>query len=94
MTAYDIPVQGKRPMAHQLRYWSVTLLLFVALGMFFERPAHAYTDPGSTLLLFQSIGAVASGALFYFRRKIRTLFTRSSAGKPTTPPGIMSRADS
>ena len=79
---------------YQLRYWSLTLLLFAALGLFFERPAHAYTDPGSTLLLFQSIGAVASGALFYFRRRLKTLFTRTPTKTEPSTPAMMSRVDS
>ena len=60
-------------MMQKVKYWSVTLLFVVALGMAFERPAHAYVDPGSCLLLFQSLGAVASGVLFYFRRRLKRL---------------------
>ncbi len=79
----------------KLTYWSLTLMLFVSLGLAFERPAHAYTDPGSALLLFQSLGAVASGVLFYFRRNIKRLFSRSSpATKTVTPAPAMSRVDS
>ncbi len=81
-------------MALRLKYWSVTFLLFMALGLFFERPAHAYADPGSCLLLFQSVGAIASGALFYFRRRIKALFTRTQPAKPVSTPVVMSRADS
>ena len=81
-------------MVLKLRYWSLTFLLFLALGLFFERPAHAYTDPGSCLLLFQTVGAVASGILFYFRRRVKQLFTRSSAKETVTPPVILSRTDS
>lgn len=82
-------------MAPKLTYWSFTLLLFFALGLFFERPAHAYTDPGSTLLLFQSLGAVASGALFYFRRRLKKLFTRSQPkAESLSPPSMMTRVDS
>ena len=80
-------------MALKLQYWSLTLLLFVALGLLFERPAHAYADPGSTLLLFQSVGAIASGALFYFRRRLKALFTRTPKD-PVSNPAVMSRADS
>ncbi len=78
----------------KLMYWSLTLLLLVTLGMAFEQPAHAYTDPGSALLLFQSIGAVASGAVFYFRRRIKLLFSRSATPKPVAVPPVMSRVDS
>ena len=81
-------------MALRLKYWSVTFLLFLALGLFFERPAHAYADPGSCLLLFQSIGAIASGALFYFRRRLKALFTRTQPKPPVSTPAVMSRADS
>ncbi len=75
-------------------YWSLTVLLLLTLGIAFEQPAHAYTDPGSALLLFQSLGAVASGAIFYFRRKIRNLFRRSETPKPVVPPSVISRVDS
>ncbi len=87
-------------MAFKLTYGSLTLLLLFTLGLSLEHRAYAYTDPGSCLLLFQSLGAVASGALFYFRRSLKRLFTRSEAKKPlsATPassaPAVMSRADS
>ncbi len=86
--------KGKGPfMSSKLMYWSLTLLLFLALGVTFEQPARAYTDPGSALLLFQSIGAVASGVIFYFRRQIKRVFSRSE-GKPAGTPAVISRADS
>lgn len=66
-------------MAHKLHLAVLTLMLFVALSVSFERQAHAYVDPGSSLLLFQSLSAAASGALFYFRRRIKNLFTRSAS---------------
>lgn len=78
----------------KLTYWTVTLLFVVALGLAFEQPAHAYADPGSTLLLFQSLGAVASGVLFYFRRKLKRLFVRSQPKESASSPAVMSRADS
>lgn len=82
-------------MVLKFKYWTLTFLLFFSLGLFFERPAHAYADPGSCLLLFQSIGAIASGALFYFRRRIKKLFTRAQpkADSPSTPVSL-SQADS
>jgi hypothetical protein len=69
-------------MANRLKYFAVTLLLVIALSFTFERQAHAYVDPGSGLLLFQGISAVFSGALFYFRRRLRNLFVKSSKGLP------------
>ena len=82
-------------MALKLRYWTITLLLFCSLALTFERPAHAYTDPGSALFLFQSVGAVASGILFYFRRRIRKLFSRSQPEtEAASAAAVISRVDS
>jgi hypothetical protein len=69
-------------MANRLKYFAVTLILLIVLSFTFERQAHAYVDPGSGLLLFQGISAVFSGALFYFRRRLRNLFAKSSKGIP------------
>lgn len=63
--------------ASKALYLATNMALVLALGVFFERPAHAYTDPGSSLLMFQSISAAVTGALFFFRRRLRLLFTRS-----------------
>jgi hypothetical protein len=70
-------------MAHHLKYFAITLMLLVALSFTFEQQAHAYVDPGSGLLIFQGISAVFSGALFYFRRRIRNLFVRNPKGIPS-----------
>ena len=71
----------------KLKYLAVTALLFFALGVFLERPAYAYVDPGSSLLVYQSISAAITGALFYFRRRIKNLFRINStpAENPTDP---------
>jgi hypothetical protein len=69
-------------MAHNLKYFAVTLMLLTALSFTFERQAHAYVDPGSGLLIFQGISAVFSGALFYFRRRLKNLFVRTPKGLP------------
>jgi len=71
-------------MAHRAKLTLLTLLLFVTLSFSLERQAHAYVDPGSSLLLFQSFSAIVSGVLFYFRRRIKTLFTRT--GKTESGP--------
>jgi hypothetical protein len=70
------PPEGTQ-MAHNLKYFAVTLMLLVTLSFAFERQAHAYVDPGSGLLIFQGISAVFSGALFYFRRRLRNLFVKA-----------------
>ena len=75
-------------MIFKLKYYAITLMLLVALSFAFERQAHAYVDPGSGLLIFQGISAVVSGALIYFRRRIKSLFTkpRSTAPSAIQPP--------
>ena len=70
-------------MANRLKYLAVTTLLMLALGLTFERRAYAYIDPGSGLLIFQSIGAVVSGTLFYFRRRLKALLGRSAKVEPS-----------
>ena len=66
-------------MALKLKYFALTAALYIALACSFEHRAYAYVDPGSSLLIFQSISAVVTGTIFYFRRKLKALFTRSSA---------------
>ena len=81
-------------MLFKLRYWSLTFLLILALGLCFEQPARAYTDPGSCLLLFQTVGAVASGVLFYFRRRVKQMFARKAPKETVAAPAMLSRGDS
>ena len=69
-------------MAHRLKYFAITLMLLVAISFTFERQAYAYVDPGSGLLIFQGISAAFSGALFYFRRRLRNFFVRAPKGIP------------
>jgi hypothetical protein len=64
-------------MMHNLKYFAITLMLLIALSFTFERQALAYVDPGSGLLIFQGISAAFSGALFYFRRRIKNLFVKT-----------------
>jgi hypothetical protein len=54
-----------------------TVFIVLALSFCFEKQAQAYVDPGSGILAFQTIGALFTGALFYFRRRIKTIFLRS-----------------
>lgn len=62
----------------KLKHFAITSALVIALSFSFERTAHAYVDPGSGLLAFQSISAVVTGALFYFRSRIRSVFHKSN----------------
>ena len=61
----------------KMKYMAVSLASLVFLGLATERRAYAYTDPGSTLLIFQSLSAVFSGGLFYFRKRIKSLIVKS-----------------
>jgi hypothetical protein len=67
-------------MAYRLKYSAIMLMLLIALSFSFERQAYAYVDPGSGLLIFQGISAIFSGALFYFRRRLRNLFVKAPKG--------------
>ena len=63
-------------MSVKLRLYVITLCCVIALNFAIERPAYGYVDPGSGLLILQNVGAVATGILFFFRRRIKALFTR------------------
>ena len=71
-------------MSFKLKYFLLTAAMFAALACTFERSAYAYVDPGSSLLIFQTLSAMVTGVLFYLRRRIKSLFTRQSsvASKP------------
>lgn len=71
-------------MRFKLTYYALTAALFLALGLSLEPRAYAYVDPGSSLLIFQSVSAVVTGVLFYFRRRLKALFGKSSAGSNST----------
>lgn len=47
---------------------------FITLAIAFQKPAYAYADPGSGLLLLQIAGSMAAGTLFIVRSKLRKLF--------------------
>ncbi len=73
-------------MTYIFKRFAITLMLLLALSFTFERQAHAYVDPGSGLLLFQGISAAVSGALFYFRRRIKNLFVRAGSKPQSETP--------
>jgi hypothetical protein len=59
-------------------------LQFFVLMIAFERPALAYVDPGSGLLVFQIAGSMMAGALFVLRSKLRRLFRRDTPKEEET----------
>jgi hypothetical protein len=58
------------------------LLIFAGALLLFERPAYAYTDPGTGLLAIQAAGSAMVAAGWYLRRKIYALFHRGASRKP------------
>jgi hypothetical protein len=46
-----------------------------------ERQAYAYVDPGSSLLVFQTLSAAVTGVIFYLRKRLKTLLTRSKSSE-------------
>ncbi len=74
-------------MTLKLKYLGVSFAWLVFLGLSMERRAYAYTDPGSTLLIFQSLSAVFSGGLFYFRKRLKSLILKSKEPEKELKPG-------
>jgi hypothetical protein len=56
----------------------------VGMMLMTERQAHAYADPGSSLLILQTVGSVVTAAGLYFRRRIASLFRRNKVQEPET----------
>jgi hypothetical protein len=69
-------------MISKLKSFAFLLALVLGLSFSLEQQAHAYVDPGSGLIIFQSLGAIFTGGLFYFRHKLKLLFTREKAKNP------------
>ena len=44
-----------------------------ALLCAFEKPAHAYVDPGSGFVVLQVVGSMMAGAFFYLRHRFKRL---------------------
>ena len=59
-------------------YSLVTIAMFFALSVAFERRAYAYVDPGSGLLMLQAAGTVLTGVLF----------TRNNSSESPTAEGL------
>jgi hypothetical protein len=66
-------------------YSALSVLFFILLFSAFERPAYAYVDPGSSLLVYQSLSAMAAATVFYLRRRIQSLF-RGRNPQPVSAP--------
>jgi hypothetical protein len=51
----------------------LTTLQIAALMVAFERPAHAYVDPGSGFVFLQVAASMFAGAIFYLRHRVKRL---------------------
>jgi hypothetical protein len=62
------------------RLVSVSLAIFICVCLLgaSERQAYGYVDPGSGLLALQSVASVAAACGYFFRRRLRILFGRST----------------
>lgn len=61
-----------------------TVALTLAVTVLTTSTAHAYTDPGSGMLIWQLLVSALVGGLFYFRKaiaRIRDLFKTGNDGK-------------
>ena len=68
--------------------WMLGALQVTTLLLAFERPAHAYIDPGSGFVLMQVVGSMFAGAVYYTRHRLKRLllFVRRSP-LPAPPNG-------
>jgi len=71
-----------------LRVWHTlfSVCLLFSVMCLFERPAHAYVDPGSGLLAYQTLTTLVAGTIFYFRQKLRNLFRSPRADGEASEP--------
>lgn len=61
------------------------VLILAGAALLFERPAYAYTDPGSGLLAIQAVGSALIASGWYLRRKIYSFFHRDQPSKQEQP---------
>jgi hypothetical protein len=54
------------------------VLMLLGAALLSERPAYAYTDPGTGLLAIQAAGSALVATGWYLRRKIYALFHRAA----------------
>jgi len=65
---------------------SLAAIQVLALLFAFEKPAHAYVDPGSGLLAFQIAGSMIAGVVYYLRARIARLFSHSKSSDSVETP--------
>jgi|ERR1039458_7584828 hypothetical protein len=73
------------PVSHvKLLHIFPVVLILVGAALVFERPAYAYTDPGTGLLAVQAAGSALVATGWYLRRKIYSLFRSDDVPRPDT----------
>ena len=68
----------------KLAYFFVSCGLVVCIFFAFEQRAYAYVDPGSSLVVFQGVSSVVMGVLYYFRKRLKGLMTRTKTPQAST----------
>ena len=65
-----------RPSPRVLRscLFLLSAMQIAALLVAFERPAHAYVDPGSGFVFLQVAGSMFAGTLYYLRHRLKRIF--------------------
>jgi hypothetical protein len=61
--------------------WMVIAVGFLLAS---EKQAHAYADPGSSLLILQTVGSIVTATGLYFRRRIASFFKRGKSTETET----------
>jgi len=69
----------------------VLLMTCIGFALMTEKQAHAYADPGSSLLVLQTVGSVITASAIYFRRKIASFFHRDKKNLQETPDSVPSK---
>jgi hypothetical protein len=65
-------------------FFSLGIVSLLALSVATERRALAYVDPGSGLLVLQSIGSAVAAAAYFMRRRIMMFFSKKPAVSEAT----------
>ncbi|MGA2252339.1 hypothetical protein [Terracidiphilus sp.] len=69
------------------------VLVLVGATLLFERPAYAYTDPGTGLLAIQAAGSALIAVGWYLRRKIYSILHRGSAKSQSKENSVATERD-
>jgi hypothetical protein len=64
----------RNPLAKSACIMALGSLEIIALSLAFEKPAHAYVDPGSGFVFLQVAGSMMAGVAFYLRHRVKKLF--------------------